>query len=39
VLAWEGGWWLIPADLAWLVIELTDRGEATGEPIAPDAIV
>ncbi len=21
-LAWEGGWWLIPADLTWLVIEL-----------------
>lgn len=25
VLAWEGGWWLIPADLAWLLIELADR--------------
>lgn len=22
VLAWEGGWWLIPADAAWLVIEV-----------------
>ena len=22
VAAWEGGWWLIPADLAWLVIEV-----------------
>jgi hypothetical protein len=21
----EGGWWLIPADLAWLVIEIADR--------------
>lgn len=20
VLAWEGGWWLIPADLAWLLV-------------------
>ena len=25
LLAFEGGWWLIPADLAWLVIELVDR--------------
>ena len=24
-LAWEGGWWLIPADIAWLVIEVADR--------------
>jgi hypothetical protein len=22
LLGWEGGWWLIPADLAWLVIEV-----------------
>jgi hypothetical protein len=29
LLAFEGGWWLIPADFAWLVIELADRGEAT----------
>ena len=28
LLAFEGGWWLIPADIAWLVIELADRGEA-----------
>ena len=27
LLAFEGGWWLIPADIAWLVIELVDRGE------------
>ena len=26
VLAFEGGWFLIPADLAWLAIELADRG-------------
>lgn len=26
VLAWEGGLWLIPADLAWLAIEILDRG-------------
>jgi hypothetical protein len=28
LLGWEGGWWLIPADLAWLVIEFVDRGNA-----------
>jgi hypothetical protein len=26
--AWEGGWYLIPADLAWLAIEVADRGSA-----------
>jgi hypothetical protein len=25
VLAFQGGWWLIPADLAWLAIEIADR--------------
>lgn len=25
LLAWEGGWWLIPADIAWLVVEWRDR--------------
>ena len=29
-LAWWGGWWLIPADLAWLAIEVLDRPRATG---------
>jgi hypothetical protein len=29
LFALEGGLWLIPADIAWLVIELADRGEAT----------
>ena len=29
--AWEGGWWLIPADLAWLAIELLGR---RGSPAA-----
>jgi hypothetical protein len=24
--AWEGGWYLIPAALAWLAIEVADRG-------------
>lgn len=24
MLAFEGGWWLIPADVAWLVIEVVD---------------
>jgi predicted membrane protein len=28
LLAFEGGWWLIPADLAWLAIELFDRSPA-----------
>jgi hypothetical protein len=28
LLAFEGGWWLIPADLAWLAIELVDRRTA-----------
>jgi len=26
LLAFEGGWWLIPANLAWLAIEIADRG-------------
>ena len=26
VLGWVGGWWLIPADIAWLVSEVADRG-------------
>ncbi|MBI2781582.1 MAG: hypothetical protein HYX55_07290 [Chloroflexi bacterium] len=25
LLAWEGGWWLIPADIAWLIVEWRDR--------------
>jgi hypothetical protein len=34
LLAFEGGWWLIPADLAWLAVELIDRRgpETTPEP-------
>jgi len=31
LLAFEGGWYLVPADIAWLVIAFTDRSEATGE--------
>ena len=31
LLAFEGGWWLIPADLAWLAIEILDR---PAEPVA-----
>ena len=34
LLAWEGGWWLMPADLAWLVIELIDRRTSR---VLPDA--
>jgi hypothetical protein len=26
LLGWEGGWWLIPADLVWLIIELAQPG-------------
>ena len=32
---WEGGWWLIPADLAWLVIEVADRGRPERQAVAP----
>jgi hypothetical protein len=32
VFLWEGGWWLIPADLAWLVIELANRGRGESQP-------
>jgi hypothetical protein len=31
LLAFEGGWWLIPVDLAWLAVELIDR-RGTGMP-------
>ena len=24
VLLWQGGWWLVPADLAWLALELLE---------------
>jgi hypothetical protein len=26
LLGWEGGWWLIPADVAWLLVGIADRG-------------
>ncbi|MEO8252547.1 MAG: hypothetical protein ABI578_08755 [Chloroflexota bacterium] len=32
VAAWEGGWWLIPADLAWLAIQVIQRGRAEAVP-------
>ena len=32
--AWEGGWWLIPADLAWLAVELLSRGEALADGVS-----
>jgi hypothetical protein len=35
VLAGEGGWWLIPADLAWLAIETADRGHHRSPGDAP----
>jgi hypothetical protein len=31
----EGGWWLIPADLAWLVIEVADSGSPERQAVAP----
>ncbi len=34
LLGWEGGWWLIPADIAWLVVELVDRPAAGPPPPA-----
>lgn len=39
LLAWEGGWWLIPADLAWLAIEIADRdpGATNPSPAGPAA--
>jgi hypothetical protein len=36
---WEGGWWLIPADFAWLLIELLGLDRATREPASPNATV
>ena len=35
LLAFEGGWWLIPADLAWLTITVADRRDVPREPIKP----
>jgi hypothetical protein len=37
LLAFEGGLFLIPADIAWLVIELADRRPVTGESGSRDA--
>jgi hypothetical protein len=25
LLAWEGGWWMVPADIAWLAVSLAER--------------
>ncbi len=44
LLAFEGGWWLIPADLAWLAIEGLDRDadqravRSMVEPAGPAAV-
>ena len=32
VLGFVGGWYLIPADVAWLLVELADRRGADGLP-------
>jgi len=37
LLAWEGGWWLIPADVAWLLIVAADRGRREGHLNSPKA--
>jgi len=31
ITVWEGGWFLIPADLAWLAIEVADRDQASSQ--------
>lgn len=38
ITAWEGGWLLIPADLAWIAVELADRGGDTRGSTSRDAI-
>ncbi len=30
VAAFEGGWWLIPADIAWIAVEWKDRRRSVG---------
>jgi hypothetical protein len=37
LLAFEGGLFVIPADVAWLVIELADRRRVTGQSGSRDA--
>jgi hypothetical protein len=39
LLAFEGGLFLIPAEIAWLAIELADRRRVTGESGSRDATV
>ena len=39
ITGWQGGWWLIPADLAWLVIEVADRGQPRRQLIAPKTAI
>src|SRR5205814_9963993 len=39
LLAFEAGWWLIPADLAWLAIAVADRDKPRGNPIASDTTI
>lgn len=35
VTAFEGGWWLIPADVAWIVVEWRSRSHP--RPVGPSA--
>lgn len=39
LLGWEGGWWLIPADLAYLVIEVRASSEDVAGPTAGDSAI
>lgn len=34
LLGWEGGWWLLPADFAWLLIEWLNPGPVGAGPAA-----
>lgn len=38
LLAFEGGWYLIPADLAWLAVLLSD-GRSSGDSRVPISLV
>lgn len=38
LLGFEGGWWLIPADLAWLALAIAERGKVGHQPVSSDAV-
>ena len=37
LLVWEGGWFLIPADLAWLLVEFANRARVGRGQTSADA--